>query len=115
MAYPSPGAAVSAAPAKAGPRAGWLARREAFYGYAFISPWLIGLIAFTAGPLLAVIYLSFTEYPILSEPTWVGARNYQRIFADDRAFWVSLVNTAYYVAVRVPLHLGLAFAFALLL
>jgi len=115
MAYPTPGAAATVAPAKAGPRAGWLAHREALYGYAFISPWLIGLVAFTAGPLLAVFYLGFTEYPILSEPTWIGTRNYQRIFTEDRAFLVSLFNTAYYVAIRVPLHLGLAFVFALLL
>jgi multiple sugar transport system permease protein len=115
MAYPRPGAAVRVAQANAGPRAGWLARREALYGYAFISPWLIGLVAFTAGPLLTVFYLSLTEYPILSEPTWIGTRNYQRIFAEDPKFWASLFNTAYYVAIRVPLHLGLAFVFALLL
>src|SRR3954454_16986811 len=116
MAYASPGGAVSVAPAKpVGPRAGRLARREALYGYAFISPWLIGLVAFTAGPLLAVFYFSFTEYPILSSPTWIGTRNYQRIFAEDPKFLASLLNTAYYVAIRVPLHLGLAFVLALLL
>src|SRR4051794_17120548 len=120
MAYVSPERAVSVAPPHAvpptaSPRAGWLARREALYGYAFISPWLIGLIAFTAGPLLSVFYLSFTEYPILSEPTWIGTRNYEKIFTDDPKFMASLVNTAFYVAIRVPLHLGLAFVFALLL
>src|SRR5215211_1915748 len=115
MAYPSPGEAALATPAKPGPRAGWLARREALYGYAFISPWLIGLVAFTAGPLLTVFYLGFTEYPILSDPVWVGTRNYQRIFAEDPKFMASLLNTAFYVAIRVPLHLGLAFIFALML
>jgi multiple sugar transport system permease protein len=115
MAHAGPDGALPTALATPSPRAGWLARREALYGYAFISPWIIGLIAFTAGPLLAVFYLSLTEYPILSEPTFVGTRNYARIFAEDRAFWVSLVNTAYYVAIRVPLHLGLAFGLALLL
>jgi len=96
-------------------RSGWHARREALYGYAFISPWLIGLVVFTAGPLLAVFYLSLTEYPILSEPTWIGTRNYERIFTADRAFLVSLINTAFYVAIRVALHLGLAFVLALML
>ena len=115
MAHAGPDGAHPTALATASPRAGWLARREALYGYAFISPWIIGLIAFTAGPLLAVFYLSLTEYPILSEPTFIGTRNYARIFMEDRAFWVSLVNTAYYVAIRVPLHLGLAFGLALLL
>src|SRR3954451_15890319 len=100
MANPSPGGALPIASAKATPRAGWLARREALYGYAFISPWLIGLIAFTDGPLLSVFYLSFTEYPILSEPTWIGTRNYEKIFTDDPKFMASLVNTAFYVAIR---------------
>ena len=97
------------------PRRGWLARREALYGFAFISPWLFGLLAFTAGPLLAVFYLSFTEYPILSEPTWVGLQNYEQIFTNDDQFGTSLVNTAVYVGIRVPLHLTLAFALALML
>ena len=105
----------SRAAALTAPRRGWLARREALYGFAFISPWLFGLLAFTAGPLLAVIYLSFTEYPILSEPTWIGTRNYEEIFTDDDQFVTSLVNTAVYVGIRVPLHLGLAFALALML
>jgi multiple sugar transport system permease protein len=115
MAHAGPDGPLPTALATSGPRAGWLARREALYGYAFISPWILGLIAFTAGPLLAVFYLSLTEYPILSEPTFIGTGNYARIFAEDRAFWLSLVNTASYVAIRVPLHLGLAFGLALLL
>ncbi|MCC6174303.1 MAG: sugar ABC transporter permease [Chloroflexi bacterium] len=92
-----------------------LARREALYGYAFISPWIVGLLAFTAGPLLAAFYFSFTEYPILSAPTWVGLRNYERIFTEDRSFLTSLANTAIYVIVRVPLHLTIAFVLALAL
>src|SRR3954447_24734456 len=104
MAYSSPGEAIPAIPAKTGPRAGWLARREALYGYAFISPWLIGVIAFTAGPPASVFYLLFTEYPILSQPTGIGPRNYEKIFTDDPKFMASLVNTAFYVAIRVPLH-----------
>lgn len=92
-----------------------LARREMLYGYLFISPWLFGLLAFTAGPLLAVIYFSFTEYPILSAPTWIGLENYRRIFTDDDKFVRSVVNTTIYVVIRVPLHLTLAFALAMLL
>lgn len=92
-----------------------MARREMLWGYAFIAPWLVGLLAFTAGPLVAVFYWSFTDYPMLSAPTWVGLDNYRRIVTDDDKFLLSLVNTAWYVGVRVPLHLGLAFVFALLL
>jgi multiple sugar transport system permease protein len=92
-----------------------LAKREMVCGYAFISPWLIGLLAFTAGPLLAVLYFSFTDYPILSAPAWIGLENYRRIFTDDDKFVRSVVNTTLYVLIRVPLHLTLAFVLALLL
>lgn len=97
------------------PRRHSLARHEMLWGYAFISPWIIGLLVFTAGPLLAVFYLSFTEYPILSSPTWIGLQNYERIFTSDPKFLLSLVNTVFYVLIRVPLHLLLAFVLALLL
>jgi multiple sugar transport system permease protein len=92
-----------------------LSTRQALWGYAFISPWLIGLLLFTAWPIVAVFYWGFTEYPILSEPRWVGLANYQKIFQGDPLFWKSLYNTAYYVGIRVPIHLGLAFALALLI
>lgn len=92
-----------------------LSTRQALWGYAFISPWLIGLLLFTAWPIVAVFYWGFTEYPILSEPRWVGLANYQKIFQGDPLFWKSLYNTAYYVGIRVPIHLGLAFVLALLI
>ncbi|MDQ3693567.1 MAG: hypothetical protein M3464_08050 [Chloroflexota bacterium] len=43
---------------------GSLARREARWGYALISPWVVGLLIFWIGPLLAAFYYSFTDYPI---------------------------------------------------
>lgn len=92
-----------------------LARREALWGYTFISPWLIGLLLFWTIPLLAAFYFSFTEYPILSAPQWVGLQNYREIFTDDPEFFTSMYNTAFYVVFRVPLHLGLALVLALLL
>ncbi len=94
---------------------GSLARREALWGYALIAPWVIGLLIFWVGPLLAAFYFSFTDYPILSAPTWIGLENYQQIFTSDREFWISLGNTAYYVLIRVPLHLGIALGLAMLL
>ena len=109
--------APAAAGAFATPRAPRysLARREMIWGYLFILPWIVGFLAFWAGPLLAAFYFSFTEYPILSEPTWIGLDNYREIFSPDPKFVKSIVNTLYYVVVRVPLHLGLAFVLALLL
>lgn len=91
-----------------------LRQREALSGYTFLIPWIIGLLVFTLGPILAVFYFSFTEYPIIGKPTWIGFENYRRMFLADPLFNKSLYNTAYYVGIRVPLFQILAFGVALL-
>jgi multiple sugar transport system permease protein len=92
-----------------------LRQREALWGFVFISPWIVGLLLFSLGPMLAVVYFSFTEYGVLDAPTWVGLRNYQRIFFDDPLFWTALLNTLFYVGISVPASIVLGFALALLL
>lgn len=90
-------------------------RREAIEGYIGISPWLIGFIVFTAGPMLASLYLSFTDWRMTSMPNWTGLANYIRIFTDDRDFYRSLSVTFSYVAMALPLQLILGLALSLLL
>jgi multiple sugar transport system permease protein len=90
-----------------------IARREAIAGYVFIGPWLLGLLVFVAGPMLAGLYFSLTDYPILSMPTWVGLANYQAAFGDS-LFWQSLGNTAFYTLLFVPTGVALALILALL-
>ncbi|MCZ7574589.1 MAG: sugar ABC transporter permease [Ardenticatenaceae bacterium] len=97
------------------PRPLSLKSRQALWGYIFILPWLLGFLLFTAGPILAVFYLGFTEYSVFSPPSWVGLKNYSKIFADDPLFVTSLGNTLYYVALSVPGQIVLAFFVALLL
>jgi multiple sugar transport system permease protein len=89
--------------------------RRALLGYAFISPWLIGLVAFTAGPILAVLYFSFSEYSIFSAPEWIGLANYREAFGGDRLFPIAIWNTLFYVGLSVPLNLVCGFALALAL
>jgi multiple sugar transport system permease protein len=89
--------------------------RESLAGYAFISPWLLGFLAFTAGPVLASLLISFHSWSLLSTPEWVGLENYTKILADDPLFGTSLWNTAYYVILSVPLGICLALALALML
>lgn len=79
--------------------------REAATGYALILPWLIGLIVWTIGPFIASFYLSFTEYKILTPPTWIGIDNYVEMFTDDRRFWRVLRFTLGYSLINVPLGL----------
>lgn len=92
-----------------------MATGEAIRGYAFISPWIIGLIAFSLGPILASLYLSFTRYTILRPPVFIGHRNYVKLFTDDPLFYTSLYNTAYYTFLAVPLRIAVGFLLALLL
>jgi multiple sugar transport system permease protein len=89
--------------------------RKNLVGYAFIAPWLIGFLIFTAGPFLASIYLSFTRYDILSPPSWVGLANYKALLNDDPLFWKSLAVTFKYGVFAVPLGIAAAVVLALLL
>lgn len=84
-----------------------------FSGYAFISPWLIGFIAFSIIPILFSLYYSFTSYDILGEPIFNGLENFRRM-AKDELFWQSLKVTFYYAFVSVPLRLTFAFFVAML-
>ena len=90
------------------------AGRDNKAGYLFLLPWLIGLFVITIGPLLASLYLSFTEYSLIESPTWIGAENYVRMLGDARLHQ-SLQVTFIYVLVSVPLQLALALGVAMLL
>ncbi|MEF3302108.1 carbohydrate ABC transporter permease [Paenibacillus sp. GYB003] len=88
---------------------------EPLWGYAFISPWLIGFFLLTVGPLSQSFYLSLTQYNMLELPEWVGLANYREIVTDDDEFWKALQVTLTYVALSVPLKLMFALLVALLL
>jgi multiple sugar transport system permease protein len=92
-----------------------LRRREALLAYAFVFPWIVGFLAFVAGPILASLYLSLTRYNIANPPRFIGLDNYVQAFAVDPLFWGSLGRTFAYAAVVVPCGVGGALAVALLL
>ncbi len=85
------------------------------WNYLFVSPWLIGLVLFTAGPVIAALVLSFTDYPLLRAPQFVGLANYERLLTADTKFLDSLTVTLVYVVVSVPLTLAVALALAVAL
>jgi multiple sugar transport system permease protein len=80
----------------------------------FLAPWFAGLILITAFPLVASLYLSFTDYSLLEAPGWIGLENYTRMFSDPR-FFQALKVTFTYVLVSVPLQLAAALALAMVL
>ncbi len=90
-------------------------RRETLWALVFLSPWIIGLIIFTAGPMLWSLYLSFTDYdPLRADITFIGLDNYIAML-DDRRVSTSLYNTAFYTVFHVPLSMGIALFLALIL
>lgn len=82
--------------------------------YIFLLPWLIGLLFITVGPMLASLYLSFTDYNLLQSPNWIGLENFTRMLGDTRLH-NSLGVTFTYVLVGVPIQLAVALLIALVL
>lgn len=91
-----------------------LQKKEALAALGFISPWIIGFLVFTLGPMIASIYLSLTEYDILRPPLYIGLDNYIRLFEDHR-IRQSLYNSFYYALLHVPLASLFSLILALIL
>lgn len=90
------------------------ARREERYFYLFISPWLIGFIIFTVGPILASLLFSFCLYDLITPPRFYGLGNYTML-VGDKLFWNALRVTTMYSVGSVALGIVSAMAAALLL
>lgn len=89
-------------------------RRERWAAIAFISPWIIGFLVFTAGPMVISLGLTFTEYDGINAPTFIGLDNYDQALADPRVK-TALWNTVFFAALYVPLSMAVALGLALLL
>jgi len=93
-----------------------LARREARQGYLFISPWILGFVAFTALPMLATLAFTFLNLTLAQEEPirFVGLDNYARL-ANDNLVWESLAVTFKFAAIFLPVSIVVPFAIALAL
>ncbi|RYG38938.1 extracellular solute-binding protein [bacterium] len=97
-------------------RMGRLERSEAVWAYLFVSPWVIGFLLLTVGPMMASFLFSFTQYDVLNEARWVGLKNYgDMVGSDSETVLKAFGNAAYLAAVGVPLGLFTGLAVALLL
>jgi multiple sugar transport system permease protein len=88
------------------------------WGWFFLSPWLIGFVAFQALPIVATIFLSFTDYSATKEFApgnfnMVGLDNYGRLFSDPQLLQ-SLGVTIKFALIAVPIGLVIPLSFALL-
>jgi multiple sugar transport system permease protein len=94
------------------------ARREELYGWLCVSPWVIGFLLLTIGPMFVSLWLSFTDANMLTPAKFIGLLNYQNLFSFNETkslFWKTLLNTSFYVFFSVPLCIILGFIMALLL
>src|SRR5215217_7817919 len=89
--------------------------RQNAAAFLFLSPWLVGLVCLTLGPILASFYLSLTSYDMFTPPQWLGLDNYVKMFTEDGRYYQSLRVTFTYVFLSVPLKLAFALGIAMLL
>ena len=95
-----------AAPAKRVGRRRWYTTpsgRETLWGIVFIGPWLIGLGLLTAGPILASLVLSLTDFDLLHADAvrFVGLDNYIRMTSDPNVI-KSLIVTFRFAIIAIP-------------
>src|SRR5919112_101828 len=100
--------------AVAKPKLGKQARREEREFYLFIALWIVGFILFDAGPIVASLLVSFTDWSLLEAPKWIGIANYQKMIGDQ-FFYTAIWNSLYYGIASVGLGLIVSFLLALLL
>jgi multiple sugar transport system permease protein len=91
-------------------------RQQAVAAWVLALPFAVLFLAFTAGPVLASLAMSFTDFRITEMRSpfaveFVGLENYTKLLGDDLFRKVAL-NTALYVVLGVPLTMGLALAAA---
>lgn len=97
------------------PRSRLRRHEETVSAWIAISPWVIGFLIFTVGPLAISLYYSFTKYDGISTPQWIGLDNYRKVLTDDPRFTKAVMNTLVYTLMYVPLHVVTALSVALLL
>ncbi len=91
-----------------------LGRHQARMAYLFITPTMLLFAVFTIIPVFMALYLSFTNYDVLSRMDWVGIANYERVFRDS-LLWQTFKNVFIYAIVFVPLNITCSLLIALLL
>ena len=89
-------------------------KRRPSPGYLFIAPWFISYFIFGLFPMVLSFIMSFTDWPVIGEPTFVGLENYRDLLVD-RSFHNSLWVTIRYAIVAVPIGMAASFTIALIM
>ncbi len=89
---------------------GW--RKAATVG-AFVGPSLVVLLAFSIGPMIGTVWVSFQEWNLIRDAEFIGIDNYRELWGDED-FHRALRNTIYYLVGYLPLVLAGGLGLALL-
>ncbi|MCM3629450.1 sugar ABC transporter permease [Paenibacillus glycanilyticus] len=93
---------------------GKLNQHQARMAYLFITPTMLLFIAFTIIPVVMALYLSFTNYDVVSRMEFVKFDNYKKMLEDD-LYWTTFKNVFFYAVVFVPLNIIISLLLAMLL
>src|SRR3954452_6212622 len=97
--------------AAAAPPAGRGRRGDGRVAVGFLAPSMLGLLAFTALPIVASLVLGFYNWPVIGRHTFTGLKNY-RLLLDSKEFKTAIVNTTVFVILYVPLNIVISLGIA---
>ncbi|MFI7067429.1 carbohydrate ABC transporter permease [Kribbella sp. NPDC050124] len=89
-------------------------RRQTLVGWLFISPIVVGVVAFQFFPIVVSMGASLTDWNGISAPKFVGIKNFTDLFGDDPLFLQTFKNTIYFTLASIPLTIGIGLVLALL-
>src|SRR3954466_5235452 len=93
------GAAAAPAPPVPGGRRG-----DGRVAAGFLAPSMIGLLAFTAFPIVASLLLGFFDWPVIGDHQFIGLKNYESLLSGEE-FRTAIINTVVFVVLYVPLNI----------
>ena len=90
--------------------------REALWGFGFVGIWIVGLLVFTAGPMIASLVMSLTDFNMVrpDDVKFIGLDNYVRM-ANDPTIAQSLIATVKFAVIAIPVTMLASLGFAVLL
>ena len=77
----------------------------------FMAPSMLGLLAFTAFPIVASLIIGFYNWPVIGTHTFIGLKNYQNLLTS-KEFHTAILNTFVFVLLYVPLNIVISLGLA---
>ena len=92
-------------------------KTEALWGLLFLSPWIIGFLAFYFLPMIASLVFSLLDFnpTVPDQATFIGLKNWQRALVTDNEVRLSFVRTLHFAAISLPIGLGFSLLLAIIL